>query len=481
MSDYGGRAATRRARRRSRWRRTVRVTSGVVAFLMVAGTVAAFAVYQQLSGNIGSEDVDSKLGNRPEKLTEGALNILLIGSDTRAGANAKYGAGISGQRSDTTILLHLSADRKDAVAVSIPRDSWVEIPSCPLPDGGSTEPQENRFNAAYTYGGSVCTIKTVESITDLRIDHHVVVDFAGFKSVVSALGGIEVCLPEAVDDPKSELHLPAGRSVVKGEQALAYVRTRTSMGDGSDLSRIERQQDFLSAAIQRMQSTELLLNPKRLYDFLNAATESITTDPGLDSLHKMYDLARSAKSLRPNEITFLTVPVYDRADGATVAFSEPSASEIFDALNRDDPLPGSKEAKKLQQMRVAKSKLTVPPEQIKVRVLNGTKVAGMAGRTSEKLAELGFDVVEIGNAPTQDHTETLVSHGASLGGAAKTLTQALPGSKNQTGGGGGALTVVLGKDFSEKVREVYVKGEAEASPDEQPTYESRRASEKVCP
>ncbi|MGH3343388.1 MAG: LCP family protein [Carbonactinosporaceae bacterium] len=481
MSDHGGRAAARRARRRSRWRRTVLVTSAVVAFVMVAGTAAAFVVYQQLSGNIGSEDVDSRLGNRPDKLTKGAINILLIGSDTRAGANSKYG-NTSGQRSDTTILLHLSADRKDAVAISIPRDSWVEIPSCPLSDGGSTEPQENRFNAAYTYGGSACTIKTVEGLTDLRIDHHVVVDFAGFKSVVSTLGGIEVCLPEAVDDPKSELHLPAGRSVVKGEQALAYVRTRTSMGDGSDLSRIERQQDFLSAAIQRMQSTELLLNPKRLYDFLNAATESITTDPGLDSLHKMYDLARSAKSLRPNEITFLTVPVYDRADGATVAFSEPAASDIFDALNRDEPLPGSKEAKKLRQMRVAKSKLTVPPEQIQVRVLNGTKVAGMAGRTSEKLAELGFEVVEVGNAQTQDHTETVVEHGASLGADARTLTQALPGSKNQTAGGGGdALTLVLGEDFSEQVREVYVKGEADASADEAPSYESRRASEKVCP
>ncbi len=184
----------------------------------------------------------------------------------------------------------------------------VTVPSCRKPDGSRTREQFEQFNLAFEVGGTACTIRTVEKLTGTRVDHHMVIDFQGFKKMVDAVDGVEVCLKEPVDDADAHLKLPAGRQTLHGEQALGFVRARKSLGNGSDTERMDRQQQFLGALVNKVQSNGVLLNPARLYPVLDAATRSITTDAGLDSLRDLYDLARSMRAIPTERVQFLTVP-----------------------------------------------------------------------------------------------------------------------------------------------------------------------------
>ena len=337
-------AATRRAHHPWRW------VAGAVALLLVVVTVGGVLVYRHLQGNLTTVDVAGALGTaRPSKAPAAAaaasqpLNILVMGSDTRAGQGSEYGSAsvIAGARSDTAMLVHLYADRQRALVLSIPRDTWTQIPSCPLPGGKTAQPSEQRFNAAFGIGGPACSIKTLEALTGIYVDHFVVVDFDGFKKLVDALGGVKVCLNESVDDPKSKLVLSAGTHVVTGDTALAFVRARETLGDGSDIGRISRQQAFLSSMVQEVKSTSLLLDPVRLFKVLDAATASITTDPGLGSLNALRKLAQGVAGIAPSRVTFVTLPWKPRGDGATVVVNEAEAQQIFDAIKNDAPWPAA--------------------------------------------------------------------------------------------------------------------------------------------
>lgn len=269
-----------------------------------------------------------------------AENILLIGSDSRAGDNRKYGRDDGGsQRSDTTILLHLAADRKSATAMSLPRDLMVRIPVCHRADGTATKKQFAQFNWAFEFGGAACTIRTVEKMTGVRIDHHMIVDFNGFKDMVDAVDGVEVCLKKPVDDTAAHLKLPAGRQTLHGEQALGYVRARKSIGNGSDTERMDRQQQFLGALVNKVQSNGVLLNPTRLYPVLDAATKALTTDPGLDSLKDLYELVRGMRDVPTDKVQFLTVPRQPyAADRNRDELVQPDADRLFKRLRDDDPV-----------------------------------------------------------------------------------------------------------------------------------------------
>src|SRR4051812_33742223 len=221
-----------------------------LAVVLVGTSLVAYGAYRKLQGNISHEDVSDQLGaHRPPKLNQ-ALNVLLIGSDQRNGANAKYGKAV-GERSDTIILLHFSPGGKKAMGISFPRDSMVQIPSCRSRTGSTIPAHLGMINESFNNGGPGCTWRTIESLTRIRIDHFAKVDFSGFKRVVDALGGVEICLPQRVDDKDSKLPLSGGRHVVRGDQALAYVRNRHGLGDGSDLGRIQRQQRFLGAVVKK--------------------------------------------------------------------------------------------------------------------------------------------------------------------------------------------------------------------------------------
>ncbi|GAA3978164.1 LCP family protein [Streptomyces plumbiresistens] len=317
---------------------------GVVVVLLAAGG-AGWAVYAKLDGNITSDkaaaaELARYEKERPTSLVRGAQNILVIGSDSRSGdENRRYGRDSGTERSDTTILLHLAAGRGSATAVSLPRDLMVDVPGCLRPDGTRSEPMFTMFNYAFQVGGSACTIRTVERLTNIRVDHHVVVDFHGFKDMVDAVDGVEVCLAEPIRDKAAKLRLPAGRVTLDGEQALGYVRARKTLGNGSDTDRMDRQQRFLGALVNKVQSNDVLLNPVKLYPVLDAATSSLTTDPDLASLRGLYELVRGLRDIPTERVQFLTVPresyVYNANRDQLV---EPEAERLFERLRSDAPV-----------------------------------------------------------------------------------------------------------------------------------------------
>ncbi|MFJ7085581.1 LCP family protein [Streptomyces griseus] len=330
------------AARKSHW---LRWTALAASFLVLVAAGAGWWLYKKLDGNITTDtsaaaELKAYEKERPTPVVMDAQNILLIGSDSRAGDNREYGRDDGGsQRSDTTILLHLAADRKSATAVSLPRDLMAEIPSCRTADDKETREQFAQFNSAFELGGTACTIRTVEKMTGIRIDHHMVVDFNGFKDMVDAVDGVEICLKEPINDKDAHLELPAGRQTLNGEEALGYVRARKTLGNGSDTERMERQQQFLGALVNKMQSNGVLLNPTRLYPVLDAATKSLTTDPGLDSLHDLYDLVRGMRDVPTEQVQFLTVPRQPyRNNPNRDELVEPDAGDLFKQLREDRPV-----------------------------------------------------------------------------------------------------------------------------------------------
>jgi LCP family protein required for cell wall assembly len=328
-------------------RHRVLKTLGIcVALVLVVALTGGFIAYRHLDGNITSLSVEDALGSdRPAEVVKDdaphkPLNILLLGSDTREGQGNHIGGDTPGL-SDTTILLHISADRKLAYGVSLPRDAMVERPACERKDGNGEDPGGlSMFNAAYAVGGPACTIKTVEELTDVRINHFVVIDFNGFKKMVDALGGVEVCVPEEVNDTTGHISLPAGTYNVKGQRALDYVRVRHDIGtvETGDIGRMKRQQAFLASMSNKAISAGTLVNPVRLYRFLDAATKSLTTDPKLASLEALGGLAKSLKGIGLDHVQFLTVPFQEYAPDPNRLQWAPGAKRLWFRIRHDLPL-----------------------------------------------------------------------------------------------------------------------------------------------
>jgi len=413
-----------------------------VTAVLVTGSLTAYAAYRKLYGNITHEHVQDRLGKRPPKIGK-AINVLVLGSDSRKGRAAKYGKA-PGERSDTLILLHLSPGGKKATGMSFPRDSIVQIPSCKSAKGGMSPAHSGMINEAFSEGGPACAWKTIESLTGIRVDHFVKVDFSGFKGMVNALGGVQICLPTAVNDPDSKLHLPAGRHTVKGEQALAYVRNRHGLGDGSDLSRIKRQQLFMAAIVSKVTGGDLLTSPSKLYNFLDAATSSITTDDDLD-ISAMRDLAEGVKGMSAGKVKFVTVPSEPYpADPNRVQFQQPVADQLFDSVKNDNDLEKDDTGHKDKP----KAKPTVPAKKVKVRVLNGTGTPGKAGEVASALRAKGFQVVGVGNSTHSGVAKTTLRYGAPGKKAMPTLRAALKSVQEKSAQRGTSnLDLVIGADW----------------------------------
>lgn len=325
--------------------------TGLLAFL-ISGT--AFA-YTALQGNIQRTDVSDLLGaDRPAAATpaEGpvdptagkAVNILVMGSDVRSGDNAAFGSDVEGMRSDTTLLVHVSADRSRADIVSIPRDLLVDIPSCALPNGQeSPEQYDAMFNSAFATGGqggdvayaAACTIRTVEQMAGVYVDDFVVVDFTGFIRMVDALGGVPMCIPENMESAQAELDLAAGFQTLDGHDALAYARARKNVGDGSDISRIGRQQLLLGAMVRQVLSKNLLTDLPALYQFLDAATESVTAGPTIGRIPNMVGLANSLRGVPAGGVSFVTVP-FAWAGARVIATAD--ADALWASIASDEPI-----------------------------------------------------------------------------------------------------------------------------------------------
>ncbi|MEU2053374.1 LCP family protein [Streptomyces bungoensis] len=324
----------------------------LLAGALVLGSATAAWAYWHLNHNIRSVDIDGALGDdRPARavagpaaststsaapLPTGALNILVLGSDSRSGKdNRKLGGGdSSGARSDTAMVVHVDTGRTRATVVSIPRDTLVTRPSCPLPSGGSTVvAHQAMFNSAYAVGGPVCAVKTVEAMTGVRMDHYLEIDFAGFAKLVDALGGVTVTTAQDIDDDRSHLHLKAGTHHLDGTRALALARTRHGIGDGSDLGRIGLQQKLVKALLTQMAATDLLTDPAKLYRVADAVTASLTTDTGLDSLGELTRLGESLRGLPAGRVRTVMMPVVTApSDPNRVVARQPAANKLWASL-----------------------------------------------------------------------------------------------------------------------------------------------------
>jgi LCP family protein required for cell wall assembly len=333
---------------------------GLVATAAIAfGGVGAATAAVTLTGNIQSVDAEAALGDdRPEKVVPEdpaagePLNILLLGSDSRGGENSDVVADATeGARSDTTMVMHISADRSRVELMSVPRDTTIDVPACQTSSGGETQPLYGvKFNAAFAQGvmiggdvesGALCAMETVETMTDVFLDGFIVIDFAGFQSMIDAIGGVEMCIPNDIDAPKADhLVLSAGTQTLDGETALQYARARTGqgLGDGSDIGRIGRQQELMAALARTVLSQNLLTDSPQLLQFLGAVTGSLTMSSNLASIQGLAGLAYSARGVRPDTIAFMTVPwQYDPSNPNNVVLT-PEATTVFDNMRNDRPL-----------------------------------------------------------------------------------------------------------------------------------------------
>ncbi|QYJ02828.1 LCP family protein [Nocardioides panacisoli] len=332
-----------RGKRRGRNDRhtVVKVIGASLLTLAIATAGTVVAVYNHLNGNLDVVEVSGQLTDRPPKGPEGPLNVLVMGSDSREGANNIDGLKGGGARSDTTILLHLSADRERAYGISIPRDTLVDRPTCYGEDGEEIPGEEQTiWNAAFSLGGPACTIQQFEQVSGVRVDNYAVVDFTGFKGMVDALGGVEVCIPEDIEDPSANIFLEAGTRSIKGDEALAYVRVRkgVSGGDGSDPQRIKRQQAFMAATMNKAISGGMLSRPDKMVSFLSAATDSLQTDA--ENISKLAALGAEFQGVGLGNIRFVTTPwVYSTAQPGRVEWTD-DVERLWRVVRRDSSLPG---------------------------------------------------------------------------------------------------------------------------------------------
>ncbi|MEU3222246.1 LCP family protein [Streptomyces sp. NPDC006976] len=348
MSEQSGssriRATGKRRKQPSRRRRATRTAAWGLAGVVVVGGAGLGYAYVHLNGNLQAVDINTALGkDRPSNVDNGSEDILVLGSDSRSGANGEYGTDEGAARSDTAMVVHVNKGHKSASVVSIPRDTLVTRPDCTGDESGEPVAGQRRamFNTAYEVGGPACAVKTVESMSGIRMDHYIEVDFTGFKKLVDKLGGVEITTKQAINDPASHLDLEPGTHTLDGEQSLGLVRTRKSVGDGSDLGRIQLQQAFIKALMQQAKSVGLL-NGTKLYGIADTATKAITTDSDLGSVTELARFATGLKGLGSDDVHMVTLPVeYDPADPNRVVPLEKAGEQVWDALRRDRPIPAS--------------------------------------------------------------------------------------------------------------------------------------------
>ncbi|MFC9467602.1 LCP family protein [Streptomyces coelicoflavus] len=465
------RPAKKKAKKKSRGKKILLWTGGTMAFVILAVGTAGYLYLQHLNDNIESLPDDGASTGGFQK--DQAINILLIGTDKRTGSgNDGYGDKGSAGHADTTLLLHVSKDRSNATALSIPRDLIVDIPDCPTTqEDGSTKviPGSSgvRFNQSLGQSGRTpsCTMRTVTELTGVKPDNFMVADFNAVKTLSSAVGGVEVCLAKDIDDPDSHLNLPAGKHTIEGEEALAFVRTRHSVGFGGDLSRIELQQQFLSSLMRKLKSNDTLTSPTKMVKLAEAATEALTVDSKLDSIGKLKDLGMELGKLDTKNLTFATVPVIDNPaepKPVTVVLKEGPAQQVFDMVKNDisftEVKKKEKEKKKKEDAAVAArlEGAKSEPSEIRVRVLNGGASAGSAGRELTYLQnEAGVTKSEnAGNAPAEI-AKTTLEYAPDQADQARALAEILglsgaamkPGESVTNSQGLPTMTLTLGKDF----------------------------------
>ena len=389
-------AAPKRKREPSRRRKIVRrVLIGLGVFVLVLGLGAAAAIWK-LQGNIDTAKIGESIVK--DDTPKGAMNILFIGSDSRDLKSSEYGKGTGSQRSDALLLVHFSKGNTRIDAVQIPRDTVLDLPACKDTGSGAFAGGSNQMINAALDGGPACSVRAVETLSNVHIDHFVQLDFDGFASMVNALGGVNVCLDEALVDPLAKLNLPAGKQKIKGKDALALARTRHAVGDGSDIGRLGHQQVVMSSIISQARSTSVLTRPDRLFKFLNALTKSITVDEGISSIPELTGLAKRARAVPDSGITFATMPNGAAPLDANRVVKTDDADTIFKAVAKDQEMPVEGEDDEPADTGDSGATPLADPRSTPVTILNAAQTSGLGTSMQASMDGLGYTVSGINTA-----------------------------------------------------------------------------------
>ncbi|WP_347057581.1 LCP family protein [Blastococcus sp. HT6-30] len=456
-----------------------RIVAGLLSVLLLAGSGWGWYLGQVADATVNRTDAIPADGNEDSGDVGEAMNLLLVGNDSRSNLTdeqlAEFNAGTdSGVNTDTMILAHVPADGSRASFVSFPRDSWVEIPGYGW----------DKLNAAYAYGyadagsadqsgrqaaGARLLVRTINRLTGLQIDHYAEVDLLGFFELSSVVGGVEVNLCTAVDDREwSGAFFPAGPQTISGADALRFVRQRHGL-PGGDFDRIVRQQVFIAGVLRKMLSEDVLLDLGKQRELVQAAAESLTVDEDLDLLQ----LAEQMQSVTTGSIEFQTVPnlgVDREGDKSIVRLEEEETLRRFFAeLSAEPEEPASEDAAPPE---------TVDPSEVSVAVFNGSGASGLAAQAETELDAEGFTVVSTGNADSSDYLQTVVRHAAGDETLAATVAAAVPGAVTEVVDGAtpGTVQLVLGTDFNGVGEATDVQPPAEAGAGE----DARTAADTGC-
>ncbi len=471
----GRRGGPRKTEQRGPRRRVLRWSATVLTVVILGTAGAGYLYYQHLNGNIQkgrrSNGDDKAQRTRPNAAGQTPLNILLIGSDSRNSdenvklGGAKYDRG-SPPLADVQMLIHLSADRKSAAMVSIPRDTRVDIPKCTDPDTGKVYPATNAIiNTTLARGGAGCTLSTWENLTGVYIDHWMTIDFAGVVKMADAIGGVEVCVRQNVWDHStpaqrggSGLKMKAGRKKVEGVQALQWLRTRHAWG--SDVMRARAQHMYLNSMIRTLKQQNVFTDTGRLMDLAEAATKSLKVSEEIGTVKKLYDLGTELKSVPADRITSVTMPnVEDAQNGEHVVPEKAGADKLWQMLRDDVPFDkngkpsGAKKGAGTSQPTKTPS---VDAARLGVLVQNATQssteaaAVGRAGTVSQALVQKGYGRATADTSASLSADRTVVRYpSADLAGDAQAVAKALgiPMSQVKQSTDVSGVTVVVGADW----------------------------------
>jgi LCP family protein required for cell wall assembly len=456
-----------RPKKKSKVKKVFAWTGGSLAFVILATAGYGYWYIKDLEDNIQKTNCGDACSDGFAK--DEAFNLLVIGTDKRTGSGNKgYGDKNSVGHADTTLLLHVAEDRSNATVLSIPRDLVIDIPDCETvaQDGTSKiipGTPNTRFNESLGQGGrnASCTAKTIKEVTGIQVDHFMVADFNAVKTLTSAIEGVEVCVEKAVDDPKSHLKLPAGKSTIEGEQALAFLRTRYSFGNSGDLDRIKAQQAFLASMMRKMSSGDTLKSPTKLNNLAQAATKALEVDEAIGSVSVLKDVALEIKRVNPKNMSFVTVPVIDNPaepTPVTVVPNPAKAPQVFDLIREDVSFTEvKKEKQKKKDAEAARLKGSkADPSEVRVQVFNGGAEAGSASATLLWLQnEQGVTKSDNGGNADATQARTTLEYAPDQADQARALAamMGLPGSALKEGEsvtnaqGMPTMTLILGEDF----------------------------------
>ncbi len=422
--------------------------------VLAAGGIG-HALVTGLDTGITRVDPFKDMKNRPQAGT--GMNVLVVGTDGRdritPEEKRKYRlGGAPCHCTDTVLLVHISEDRDRASVVSLPRDSYAELPEHTDQNSGEKHRAHPvKLNAAYAEGGPALTVRTVEAMTRVKIDHYLEVDFTSFMRTVDAVGGVQICTTKPVKDAYTGLELAAGTHELDGGQALQYVRSRHIDG-AADIGRMQRQQKFLAALVDRLTSGGVLFNPVRFREVSTTLLGSVRADEDFGT-DQLLALAKAMRGFTPASSEFVSVPVDDmdfpvKGIGSTVKWDAEKAQKLFAAVREDRPLAAPAETGAAARKPKAVA-VEVAPEKIRVQVYNGTRTDGLGRKADEALRKAGFDTTRTpATAPGGERARTVVEYDPRWDRSAKSLAAALPGAElKAVPERGGTLRVTLGRDY----------------------------------